>query len=375
MTEIHPFGVDPLTCHSFSSDRSQLALSPNNNEVHLFKKSNNKWVKDNTLIQHDLKVTSLDWAPKTNQIVTCSADLNAYVWNYENGDWRPSLVLLRINRAATCVRWSPKENKFAVGCGAKLINICYFEEANNWYISKHIKKPNRSTVTSIDWHPNNILIGCGSTDYKAKIFSTFLKEVDSNDGHQTPWGGKPIFGNLVGEFASGGGGWVHHVAFSPDGNRLAWVSHDSTISVVDAERKMTVTVLKTRYLPFLTCIWPNNNSIIAAGHDCCPMLFKCANGKLEFLEKIDKSVKKEADGFSAMRKFKDMDKYNDFNSSGNNSETMLDTIHQNSITELRVYSQSKNGVADQISSISLDGKMVVWNLNSLSKKFSGLSIS
>lgn len=93
------------------------------------------------------------------------------------------------------------------------------------------------------------------------------------------------------------------------------------------------------------------------------MLFKYASGKLEFQEKIDKSVKKETDGFSAMRKFKDMDKYNDFNSSGNNAETMLDTIHQNTITELRVYSSSKTGVADQISTISLDGKMVIWNLS------------
>lgn len=401
--------ISPSLSVSLSLTTTELALSPNNNEIHLFKKASNKWSKDSTLIQHDLKVTSLDWAPKTNQIVTCSADLNAYVWNYANGDWRPSLVLLRINRAATCVRWSPKENKFAVGCGAKLINICYFEETNNWWISKHIKKPIKSTVTSIDWHPNNVLIACGSTDYKAKIFSTFLKEVDSNEDNQTLWGGKPLFGSLIGEFATGGGkcrsivvcvdqlvpsilteytqsinqnlfvtlfscflslslacnagGWVHHVSFSPDGNRLSWVSHDSTISVVDAERKMTVTVLKTRYLPFLTCIWPSNNLIIAAGHDCCPMLFKYANGKLEFLEKIDKSVKRETDGFSAMRKFKDMDKYNDFNSSGNNSETTLDTIHQNTITELRVYSSSKTGVADQISTISLDGKMVIWNLS------------
>lgn len=131
-------------------------------------------------------------------------------------------MLLRINRAATCVRWSPKENKFAVGCGAKLINICYFEEANNWWISKHIKKPIKSTVTSIDWHPNNILIGCGSTDYKAKIFSTFLKEVDSNDGnHQTPWGGKPIFGNLIGEFATGGG--------NVSTNRIDSFLYDSTL--------------------------------------------------------------------------------------------------------------------------------------------------
>lgn len=92
------------------------------------------------------------------------------------------------------------------------------------------------------------------------------------------------------------------------------------------------------------------------------MLFKYVGGKLEFLEKIDKSIKKETDGFSAMRKFKDMDKYNDFNSSGNNADSMLDTIHQNTITGLRIYS-SKNGIADQISTISLDGKMVIWNLN------------
>lgn len=104
------------------------------------------------------------------------------------------------------------------------------------------------------------------------------------------------------------------------------------------------------------------------------MLFKYANGKLEFLEKIDKSVKKETDGFSAMRKFKDMDKYNDLNSSGKNSDSMLDTIHQNSITELRIYSQ-KGGVADKISSISLDGKMVIWNTANLSKKLQSLSIS
>ena len=92
------------------------------------------------------------------------------------------------------------------------------------------------------------------------------------------------------------------------------------------------------------------------------MLFKYVNGKLEFLDKIDKSVKKEVDGFSAMRKFKDMDKYNDLNSSGKNSDVMLDTIHQNSITEIRLYSQ-KNGNAEQLSSISLDGKMVIWNLS------------
>ena len=30
------------------------------------------------------------------------------------------------------------------------------------------------------------------------------------------------------------GGWMHGVSFSKDGSRLAWVSHDSCITVADA---------------------------------------------------------------------------------------------------------------------------------------------
>lgn len=29
------------------------------------------------------------------------------------------------------------------------------------------------------------------------------------------------------------GGWVHDVSFSPSGDKLAWVGHDSSISVVN----------------------------------------------------------------------------------------------------------------------------------------------
>jgi len=78
--------------------------------------------------QHDKLITSIDWAPNSNRIVTCSQDRNAYVWqeqaDAETGkmDWKPTLVLLRINRAATHVRWSPNENKFAVASGARWVS-------------------------------------------------------------------------------------------------------------------------------------------------------------------------------------------------------------------------------------------------------------
>ena len=47
---------------------------------------------------------------------------------------------------------------------------------------------------------------------------------------------------VMGEFSNSpaGGGWVHGVSFSADGGRLAWVSHDSSISVADAKNGMAV---------------------------------------------------------------------------------------------------------------------------------------
>jgi actin related protein 2/3 complex subunit 1A/1B len=45
-------------------------------------------------------------------------------------------------------------------------------------VSKHVKKPIRSTVLSIDWHPNNILLAAGTADAKAYVFSAFIKGID-----------------------------------------------------------------------------------------------------------------------------------------------------------------------------------------------------
>lgn len=60
------------------------------------------------LSEHSLPVTGLDWAPRTNRIVSCSQDKDAFVWTPDGPSWKPELVLVRLNRAATCVQWSPK---------------------------------------------------------------------------------------------------------------------------------------------------------------------------------------------------------------------------------------------------------------------------
>lgn len=151
------------------------------------------------------------------------------------------------------------------------------------WVCKHIKKPIRSTILSLDWHPNNVLLAAGSCDFKCRwaqigleghrrptslpvshpgtvslaglwalslhrpfadrglrppnrIFSAYIKEVEERPS-PTPWGSKMPFGELMFE-SSSSCGWVHSICFSESGSRVAWVGHDSTICLADANKKM-----------------------------------------------------------------------------------------------------------------------------------------
>jgi actin related protein 2/3 complex subunit 1A/1B len=373
MTEKYFFGgnVSPITCHAWNKDRSQIAISPNNNEVHIYQRDGNDWKLMDILNQHDLKVMGIDWAPNTNRIVTCSIDRNAYVWTKgEDGKWKPALVLLRINRAATCVKWSPDENKFACGSGARLISVCYFEEENDWFVSKHIKKPIRSTVTSLDWHPNNVLLVAGSTDYKVRVFSAYIKDIEAQP-QPTAWGKKMPLGQMMAEFknSQSGGGWIHSVSFSADGNRICWVGHDSAINMVDVTTGMNVVKVKSEYLPFLSCTWISPTAVVVAGHSCIPLIYSFDGTNIIFNGKLDESQKREAGGISAMRHFINLDR----NSRMENTDTTLDCIHQNAISYITIYAGDK-GRATKLSSSGLDGQLVIWNLDSLTRSMQNLKL-
>lgn len=354
---------------------AEIAISPNNHEVHIYQKDGADWKLIDNLNQHDLRVMGIDWAPNTNRIVTCAVDRNAYVWTRGvDGRWSPTLVLLRINRAATCVKWSPMENKFAVGSGARLISVCYFEKENNWWVSKHIKKPIRSTVTTLDWHPNNFLLVAGSADFKVRVFSAYIKDIEAQP-EPTVWGTKAPLGQLLAEFPNSpaGGGWVHNVSFSADGNKIVWVGHDSSINIADATksggRGAACTKLKTEFLPFLGCTWVTLNSIVVAGHSYIPLLYYIdADNQIQFGGKLDNAQKKEAGGLSAMRKFQSLDRQARIE-----NDTNLDSIHQNAITCLCLYQGTKTN-ATKFSTSGLDGQLVIWDLQTLENSIQGLKI-
>jgi actin related protein 2/3 complex subunit 1A/1B len=61
-----------LKDHNYVYFLPEIALSPNNHEVHIYQRADSDWKLLDVLNQHELRVTGIDWALKTNRIVTCA---------------------------------------------------------------------------------------------------------------------------------------------------------------------------------------------------------------------------------------------------------------------------------------------------------------
>lgn len=48
-------------------------MSPSNTEVHIYAKKGTKWEVEHVLREHGSRVTGMDWAHKSDSLVTCGA--------------------------------------------------------------------------------------------------------------------------------------------------------------------------------------------------------------------------------------------------------------------------------------------------------------
>jgi len=359
-----------ITTHAWSPDRTKVAFCPNNNEMHIANYADGKFSTVSILREHDKVITSLDWSPKNNRIVSCSQDRNAYVWTFTAGkaDPQPVLVMLpRLNRAAIQVKWSPDETKFALTTGQNSVNICYYEKEQDWWVSKRVENHN-SSVLCTDWSPSGSILATGSSDNKVRLFMGLLKALK-----ETP---QCIFGSAkppkpqsqLAEFQAGG--WVHSVAFSEDGKSLAWAAHDSTLSIatIPDDRKPSQDDVFTLYLkglPFTKIAWLGKDMILGVGHDPNPVLIvRGPSGWVEG-QKLDDPSKRtgmQKRGSVVSDAFKKFESRS-FRGESEGASTTLKTLHQNCITDVRVMAQS-GGAVTKLSSVGLDGRLVVWDVPS-----------
>ncbi|KAL9243715.1 hypothetical protein vseg_017570 [Gypsophila vaccaria] len=364
---VHKFAPS-ITCHAWSPDLSMLALCPNTEEVHIYRLSDGKWDRIHVLQKHDQVVCGIDWSSKTNKIVTVSHDRNSYVWSEEAGEWVPTLVILRLNRAALCVQWSPKENKFAVGSGAKTVCICYYEQDNNWWVSKLIRKKHNSSVTSVAWHPNNILLATTSTDGKCRVFSTFIKGVDTRKSEAST-SSETKFGEQIIQLDLSYS-WAFGVKWSPTGNTLAYVGHNSMIYFVDdvGPSPLAQTVA-FRDLPLRDILFVSEKVVIGVGFDYDPMVFAAdESGLWSFIKVLGERQTTPANArygsqlSGAFGKLYGQSKYNNANDA--NDEYTSGRSHENCITCIVPLKKETDSKVTRFSTSGLDGKVIIWELGS-----------
>lgn len=363
-----------VTVHAWNADRTMCALCPNNNQVHIYKKPaspDQPWDKVATLKEHDALVTDIAWAPNTNRIVTTSQDRNAYVWTLTGKEWKPMLVILRITAAATSAEWSPSENKFAVGSGSRTVPICYYEEGNNFWVSKMLKG-NQSTVLGVSWHPSAPMLATASSDFKCRIFSAWLKNLDGK-GQNTPFGKDPKFGTVL--FETPSYGWVLNVAFSPDGATLAFCSQDATVTFVDvlgaAQQQPCMQALRLSELPCTKLLFLPDGSLVGGGHCYDPLLFCNTAQGWALAGKVSAQGGGATKKQSAVGATRDMWK-NQTNKGENESKMTLDSVHHNMVCALQLYGGSWGGSDAVFTSSGLDGKVVFWSQAELNEAMSSL---
>ena len=224
-----------------------------------------------------------------------------------------------------------------------------------------MKKPIRSTITTLAWHPNSVLLAAGSTDSHARVFSGFIKGIDERP-ESSVWGERLPFNTVCGEYLNDSAGWIHAVAFSPSGDAVAFSGHDSSITVVypsgPEQPPKAMINISTQLLPLTTLIWNGESEIIAAGHDCEPYRFSGSGNGWELTGSVETKTRP---GMGAAREESARDMFRQMDLRGKTKDdTQLGTTHQNTINTIRAYQQSGGNIR-QFSTSGVDGRVVIWS--------------
>jgi len=267
-----------------------------------------------------------------------------------------------------------------------VVPICYFEETNNFWVSKMIDKEpgskeptststqHGSTVTAVTWHPSAPVVATASTDYRCRIFSAFLKNLDAKDA-ATPWGSPARFGTLLYTFEAHG--WVLDVAFSAAGDTLALSAQNSSVTLVDvaaaaAGAADAAQTLRLSELPLTKLLFLADGTLVGAGHCFSPLVFKRVGDVWAPPCKLRacKGLQKEESLISAPRRMFQA-QVTTGRSESASSLAALDTVHQFPVCGLQHFNSTVGATPAEFTSSGLDGRIVGWSASELASALQG----
>mmetsp|Transcript_24169 Transcript_24169/g.43032 ORF Transcript_24169/g.43032 Transcript_24169/m.43032 type:complete len:389 (-) Transcript_24169:1164-2330(-) len=371
-----------LTSHAWSPESDQLAVCPSSTKILIYTASPlspKGWKRTATLQKHEQLVSGLDWSPVSGQrrLFSCSYDRTAHVWTFQDAsqEWTPKIVLLRHDRAALTGKWSPSGNLIAVGSGSKTVCVCYYDTSNDWWACKVIRRRHESSVVALAWHPDSPLLATASTDGKFRVFNANIGETDS--AGQAPTCLSDKFGERLLEVDCNSS-WVHDVAWSLNGSKLAACSHNCTVFVVDGldvnvpesftQAASDVATVTLTTLPLKSILFVSESILVGAGFDAKVFTFTCEGPKQWAQhETVDEKVSPDkVKGYQGYKRQSFVAKLGMFKSqvetgeSGKKERLNEHIVHKQPIFGMKLLSSS-----GRFSTCGLDGQIGLWNIQKM----------
>eukprot|EP01029_Cantina_marsupialis_P029133 TRINITY_DN779845_c0_g1_i1.p1 TRINITY_DN779845_c0_g1~~TRINITY_DN779845_c0_g1_i1.p1 ORF type:complete len:398 (-),score=110.77 TRINITY_DN779845_c0_g1_i1:77-1270(-) len=369
--------VDMASCHAWNADRSMLAISPNDNTVEIYSNCQDvdpkKWVKSFVLDDHKMVVSGIDWHPKTNKIVTCSHDRRVVIYDFNKTTqtWESSYGDGLIRRACLAVKWAPNGKKFAVATADQFIHIGVREKDELgdvvWPIDpKKMAKTSSNIYSILDlaWHPSGDFVGLAYADRQCTVAGGSAQNAKSKS-HETF--GESKFGSECCVFESES--FVESVCWSPNGLRMAFASHDSTVTIVhfpNGAGEEVVRSLVLKCLPVRALLFIDEDTILAGGHDMNPILLRFTGSEWNVIGFIDREEEKKSSKMSAFGSAHKM--FQQKTAFGTTSASVLkarNTQHKGTIIQILPHKLSEDGSILSVSSLDEAGSMVLWDVSSV----------
>lgn len=85
-------------------------------------------------------VSSLDWHPVTNLLLSASTDRGVIVWEQAGNDLRPQLAVIKETKSNIDASWNVAGNKFCVGTSSGNVFIGAYDAMAGFWVASTISK-------------------------------------------------------------------------------------------------------------------------------------------------------------------------------------------------------------------------------------------
>lgn len=371
-----------MQCFTWNANGSLAAVCPTNNEIWIFETAGSpdisKWTKVCVLKEHFNVISSLNWHPKTNLLLSASTDRGAIVWEQGTGDkkyeFMPQMGMIKEQKANLDAAWNGRGDKFVIGSSSGYVYVGTYSKANNFWVAHPVsKKPqHKASVVSVKFDPGcSRVVASASLDGTVQITSCFSEDLDK-DSTSGPFGMVSSYGDVLVTIPSNA--WINFVAFSPNSSIIAYGTHDSELNFANVaevgssngKSKVKPEKLMLKGNPLLSGMFISDDKFVGAGFDKVPYLYQGAGKNWKQVKVLDSGIDKVRKAKITGNSFLDKRVYfnADIKLSSEVEMKETDTMHANYINCMQTF--ASDGTKPLILSTSdVNGYLNWWDVQNL----------